>query len=297
MRNPLENTSLVFSFAIILGLVLPGMANPMSWLITPLLIVAMCLSMRQITFSRRDLSDNSRPSIIAFLLSYGLVTCLTIILAYLLIPDPEYFAGFVMTAAVPPAVATIAYTYLLGGDLKTSLGAEVIAYLSALVLAPLIALDFIGSTIDVFVILQMLVLLIILPLIVSRVLLRMPGSYFSGSKSIINLCYLGLNYIIIGLNQAALVTGFMALLPLIGIVLVRTFGTGFLAYFASLRLGTGKPRAISYSLFASYKNGGMAAAFAIVLVGAAASLPAAIGSIIGIFLIISFSEVTKRTKG
>ncbi len=38
----------------------------------------------------------------------------------------------------------------------------------------------------------------------------------------------------------------------------------------------------------------MAAAFAIVLVSSAASLPAAIGSIIGIFLIISFIEVTKR---
>jgi hypothetical protein len=47
-------------------------------------------------------------------------------------------------------------------------------------------------------------------------------------------------------------------------------------------------------LFSSYKNGGMAAAFALVLVGTAASLPAAIGSIIGIFLIISFIEVTKR---
>ncbi len=151
-----------------------------------------------------------------------------------------------------------------------------------------------GSSIDVLVILQMLGLLIILPLIISRILIRMPESRFSYSKSIINISFFFVNYILIGLNQAALLTEFFSLLPLFFIVIVRTFGTGFLIYFLAKRLGVKKDRAISYGLFSSYKNGGMAAAFALVLVGTAASLPAAIGSIIGIFLIISFIEVTKR---
>lgn len=294
MMRILENTSLLFSMAIILGLTFPALAEPISPAITPLLIVAMCLSMRQITFSKRDLKSNYKSSIIAFLLNYVLLTGIVILLAWYLIPEPDYFAGFVLAAAVPPAVAIVAYTYLLGGDMKTTLGAEVLGYSLALILTPLITLAFLGSTIDVLVILQMLGLLIILPLIISRVLIRMPESRFSFSKSVINVSFFFVNYILIGLNQAALLTEFFSLLPLFFIVIVRTFGTGFLLYFLAKRLGVKKDRAISYGLFSSYKNGGMAAAFALVLVGTAASLPAAIGSIIGIFLIISFIEVTKR---
>jgi BASS family bile acid:Na+ symporter len=294
MRKLLENTSLLFSIAIIFGLAFPVLADPISPAITPLLIVAMCLSMRQITFSRRDLSSNYQSSVAAFLLNYGLITGIVILLAFYLIPNPDYFAGFVLTVAVPPAVAVVAYTYLLGGDMKTSLGGEILGYSLAIVLTPLITLAFLGSSIDVFAIMQMLGLLIILPLIVSRALIRLPESRFTYSKSVINMCFFFVNYILIGLNQAALFTEFLSLLPLIFIVIVRTFGTGFLTYFLAKRIGVRKERAISYGLFSSYKNGGMAAAFAIVLVGTAASLPAAIGSIIGIFLIISFIEVTKR---
>lgn len=294
MRRYLENTSLLFSIAVILGLVFPGLAGPFSPAITPLLMIVMCLSMRQMAFSRRDLRSNYKPSLIAFMLNYVLLTGLVILLAYWLIPDPDYFAGFVFCAAVPPAVAALAYTYLLGGHMKTSLGAEVLGYLLALILTPLITIAFLGSSVNVYVILQMLVVLIIFPLIVSRILIRIPDSYFSGSRSIINVCLFVVNYILIGLNQAALVNEFMMLLPLFFIVIVRTFGTGLSVYFISKRLGVEKARAISYSLFSSYKNSGIAAAFALVLFSTAATLPAAIGSMIGVFSIITMIEVTKR---
>lgn len=294
MRRILENTSLLFSIAIILGLSFPALANPISHAITPLLMVAMCLSMMQIRFSKSDLKSNYKSSIAAFILNYVLLTGIVILLASYLIPDPDYFAGFVLAAAVPPAVAIVAYSYLLGGDMKTSLGGEVLGYSLALILTPLITLAFLGSAIDAFVILQMLGLLIILPLIISRILVRIPESRFSCSKSVINVCFFFVNYILIGLNQAALISEFFSLLPLFFIVIVRTFGTGFLIYFLAKRIGVKKDRAISYGLFSSYKNGGIAAAFALVLVSSSATMPAAIGSIMGIFLIISFIEVTKR---
>ena len=294
MRRYLENTSLVFSIAVILGLAFPGLSGPFSPAITPLLMVVMSLSMRQMAFSKKDLRSDFRPSATAFLLNYVLVTGIVLVLAYWLIPDPDYFAGFVFCAAVPPAVAALAYTYLLGGDLKVSLGAEVLGYVLALALTPLIVLGLLGAGIDVLIILQMLFVLIIIPLIVSRILARMPDSRFTGSRSVINICLFFVNYILIGLNQAAFLSEFAALLPLFFIVIVRTFGTGLSVYFISKRFGVTKERAISYSLFSSYKNGGIAAAFALVLVSAAATLPAAIGSLVGIFSIITFIEVTKR---
>ena len=294
MMRYLENTSLLFSIAVILGLLFPGLSGPISPAITPLLMVVMCFSMRQLSFSRRDLRSNMRPSVTAFLLNYVLVTGVIILLALWLIPDPDYFAGFILCAAVPPAVAALAYTYLLGGDMKTSLGAEVLGYLLALVITPLLTLAILGSSVDIFVIFQMMVVMIIIPLIVSRILRRMPDAYFTGSRSIINVLLFVVNYILIGLNQSALVNEFVLLLPLFFIVIVRTFGTGLFVYFFARRISIKKERAISYMLFSSYKNSGIAAAFALVLISAPATLPAALGSLIGVFSIITMIEVTKR---
>ena len=62
-----------------------------------------------------------------------------------------------------------------------------------------------------------------------------------------------------------------------------------------MRFGAPRERAITYAFFSSYKNESMAATFALVLVSAAASLPAVIQVIYEILFVIFFGWYLRRT--
>ncbi len=294
MRNLIENSGLVLSFAAVAGLLFPIFSGHVSPYITLLLMIAMSLSMRQIVFSGKDIGPNLSASIKALLLNYGFQSAVVLVSAFYLISNPDHIAGFVIIAAVPPAVAVIPYTYLLGGDRKASLGGEVLSYITALGLAPLITILFLSFGVDVLEILRLLALLIVTPLIISRAFQRLPGSYFSRSRAFVNICFALIVYSAIGLNQAAIFNDLVIIAPLFFILFLKTFATGLSAYSASMKLGARKDRAVSYALFAGYKNCGMAAAFSIALFGAAASLPAAIGIIVELLFFISLQAFLGR---
>ena len=90
----------------------------------------------------------------------------------MIIREEELWRGFVIVAAVPPAVAVIPFTGFLNGNVTFSLIGTLAAYLGALVITPLIALGFLGtSLVDPVKLSTIMIELILLPLILSRILI------------------------------------------------------------------------------------------------------------------------------
>lgn len=290
----LENTALFFTVPIIIGLAYPQLSPLTGAFIIPFFIVAATLSLTHMKTSRKDIRRNAPVSLKAVLLSYGLLSSVTIILAYLLLPNTDYFTGFVILAAAPPAVAVIPFTYLLKGDTKAALGGELLSYLLALGFAPLITFVFIGQSVDVFEIVKTLSLIILLPLFLSRLLLRHPHYTDRYQKIIVNFCFGFINYSVIGLNHEAILMEPLSLTPVFAVHLLAVFIPGTLVYFIGRKMNVEKGRCIAYTLFSSIKNGGMTATLALILFSPAASLPGAIHGPFTIAFFLFFEYLLRR---
>jgi BASS family bile acid:Na+ symporter len=209
-----------------------------------------------------------KSSMLGLFLNYGLLSGLILLLSYNL-EDEALRQGFIVMAAVPPAVAVLPMTRLLCGDVLRSLYSEALSYLASLLLMPAIIFAFTRQTgISLSYLLQISVVLILLPALASRLARRLPID----PALPINLGFFAITYTVIGLNQGTLwqVSGAVA-----AIALARTFAIGLAIYAAALLAGRSGPEAISYTLLGSYKNLGLAAAVSLMLFGQQASLPAA----------------------
>jgi BASS family bile acid:Na+ symporter len=83
-----------------------------------------------------------------------------------------YGSGFVILAAVPPAVAVIPFTFFLKGDTDFSLIGTISAYLGALLITPLMVLLFIGTSfVDHLKLMIITIELIFAPLLFARILI------------------------------------------------------------------------------------------------------------------------------
>ncbi len=292
--NPLEKSELVFPFAILMGLALPHFSALTNYAVMPLMALAMVLSLRSVNCSLRTFSSHFSFSAKSLFLSYGVQPFFLILAAYLIIPNPDYFAGLVILAAVPPSISVIPFTYLLRGDVEASLVGEIINYVLAPVITFSIILIFIGSVINVLEVLRLLFLLIIIPLVISTILKKIPDLYFSFSKSIINLCFATILYSIIGLNSSLLATNLVSLAPVGFLLFIKIFVISIFIFFASLRFGASRERGVSYALFSGYKNAALASVFAYILVGVSASIPAVTHLIIEFIAIILFVWILKK---
>ena len=116
---------------------------------------------------------------------------------------------------------------------------------------------------------EIALLLILLPVIVSRFL----RSYRLDTVPPINLGFFLVTYTVTGLNTQA-ISGDVTAVALIAFV--RTFVIGAAVYFIASLTGEVMEKRVSYTLFASFKNLGMAAAVSLVLFGPKAGIPAAV---------------------
>lgn len=153
-------------------------------------------------------------------------------------------------AAAPPAVAVVPFTKLLCGDMKIAVLGSSFNYLASLFVAPAIILSLLGLFVDINYLLWILILLILLPLLVSRLIAKIKSrilEYSSGSITILSLALV--TYSIVALNQAQIFREPLPLLPVFFIILIRTFVSGSLVLLVLRRLRVNSSRAVTYSLF------------------------------------------------
>ncbi|HOG98053.1 MAG TPA: hypothetical protein PLV49_04060, partial [Methanothrix soehngenii] len=255
-------------------------------LVTPALMVMMAFSLTEVDLGRDIKSSGSLKSgLLGIIINYGLLSGLILLLSYSL-PDESLRNGFVIMAAVPPAVAVLPMTRILKGDMSLSFAGEILSYLASLLLMPLIIYLFVHQTgISPIYLLQISIVLILIPALASRLVRLIPINPVLP----INLGFFLVTYTVIGLNQGALWTDGWSVA---WISIARTFAVGLAVFILARSAGLKSSQAISLTLLGSFKNLGLAAAVSLLLVGPAAGLPAAFCVLAetAFFILLSFAR-------
>lgn len=291
------NAGFILPFAFVMGLLYAQGASWTKATVAPVLGLVMTLSVLSISSDVfLDLKRLLRPIFLSVVLNYLLLGGALIGLAHLIIPDKELLTGFIIVAAVPPAVAVIPYTFHLGGNVPFSLVGAVSAYLLALVVTPLICILFLGTTfLQPTRLLMTLVELIIVPLGLSRVLRRTPfvSALEKYRGHVVNWGFFVIVYTIVGLNRDVFLGQPEILLRVAAVGFVCTFVLGELIDRVSNLLGVDEPSRISLMLLGTRKNYGLASAIAVVFFSDLAAMPSTVGTA---FAILHFIWLTLRSK-
>jgi BASS family bile acid:Na+ symporter len=286
----LRNRDFVLFLALALGLLLHQGLPWTQKLTLPALGVVMTLS----TMSVPDRIFRTPralilPSIVGILMSYLVLTGFILGTSALLISDQALWEGFVILAAVPPAVAVIPFSEHLRGDGTYSLMGTVGGYLGALVLMPLLAVSILGAGfVDTGKVLLIMGELIVAPLILSRFLIWMKVDQiinpFKGA--ITNWGFFVVVYTIVGLNHDVFLYHSLTLLPVAVVAVSSTFLLGLVIDWVGIRLGVETGKRISLVLLGTLKNYGVAGGIALTLFDKQTALPATVSTVFMIVYVI-----------
>jgi BASS family bile acid:Na+ symporter len=194
-------------------------------------------------------------------------------------------SGWILEAAVPSAVSVISFTCLWGGDTESSAVSSVAIYLLSLFITPIITLLFLGKAVSEVTLLAYVGLQIVIPLLFSRVVKRFLTSA-NIRNILINICFFILVIAVAGENRGMLFSAGAIVGIIVAFALARTFGVGIICNRLLLKSGVKPKSTVSATLFSTYKNTGMAASLALVLLGPLAALPAAACMIAEVFWLI-----------
>jgi bile acid:Na+ symporter, BASS family len=285
----LSNRNIVFFLAILAGLLFPQLSPYMEPLILPVLAVIMTLATTNVPDNFfKSYRSLLIPSLTGILMNYLVLGGATLAMSAWLINGKDIFIGFVLLAAVPPAVAVIPFTNILGGNTSYTLAGTVASYIVALVIMPitfsvLIDADFAATP----KLMRIMIILIALPVVASRVIIRtgINNRLASYQGLITNWGFFIVLYTLVGLNRETILREPPILIPVGAILFVTTFLLGFLIEFIGRRLKTSEGNLVSLVLLGTMKNQGIAGGLAISLFSKEAAMPAAVSSI---FLILFF---------
>jgi bile acid:Na+ symporter, BASS family len=290
MIRLLNNRNFIFLLAITFGLVLPQAAEWTKILMMPALALVMMLATINVP---NDYFLNPRailkPSLAGILMTYVILNGAILLLSALLIGDHNLWIGFVLIAAVPPAVAVIPFTAILEGNVSNTLSGTVASYLAALLVMPLMFWIFIGTAFDdPYKLLRIMLLLIVLPLVLSRMIL-----YFNWQDRLAPVRGLLTDwgffivlYSIIGVNRDLIFSRPLSIVPIAGVVFATTFVLGWAIQKTCVLFKVDKKNIISLILQGTLKNQGIAGGLAIALFEKEVALPSAVYSIFMILYII-----------
>ena len=281
IKNLLRNRNFIFLLAIAVGFAVgEGVAVRTQPALMPALALVMTLSTATIT--SRDLASlKTMPRTIlnSILLNYVVMGGITILLAVWLMDDTELRAGLVIVAAVPPAVAVVPFSYMLGGNATFSLTGLITTYLAALVLTPVIMMLFLDiGFFNPVELLSTIGQLIVIPLVVSRILL-FTGATRNIQKwrgAVVNWSFFVVVFTIIGLNRQVFFGNFDVLLKVTIIAIAITFILGYAIELIAKFLHIDQATNISLILFGTKKNYGLASVIALTLLSERAAIPGAI---------------------
>jgi BASS family bile acid:Na+ symporter len=282
----LGNRNFLFIAAVVLGISAGQVARWTQPWTLPALAVAMTVSITQVTSDAFwPLRKLVRPMLLSILLNYVILGTAILVPARLLIAERGLWIGFVISAAVPPGVAVIPFSYIAGGDASFALVGTVGAYLAALAITPAMALWLLGeSLIEPVRLISTLLQLIVIPLILSRLVLISPvrATVERWRGKIVNWAFFVVIFTIVGLNRSVFLREPQLVVLISAITVARSFGLAVVLERVLRRLQVEEPSLVSYMLMGTLKNGGMAAATALALFDERASVPAAVGAALAV---------------
>lgn len=294
----LKNRNLLLLTAFLLGLFFGEFASSFKELILPALVLIMSLSTTHITLKELvQIKKYLRDIFIITLIHYVFLSGLILLANHFWVKDPDLRVGYIVMAAIPSAVAIIPFTYLLQGEMAVSLIGSAWIYLFALIAAPFIYLRFLNvAKIEPFGLLLTLLQLILIPFFLSRLLLkwRRFARFQNNAGLLINLSFALILYTVIGINRKVFFGHPDLLLLISAIAILRTFVSGHFIDLLSRLLKVDQKRRVSYVLFCSYKNLGLAASISLLLFNERAAIPAAITTLFEFLFLIWFTYFRRR---
>jgi BASS family bile acid:Na+ symporter len=229
------------------------------------------------------------PALGGLAMNYVLLGGIILGLNTLLIRDEALRSGFIIIAAVPPAVAIIPFTGFLNGNSAFSLFGSIGGYLGALIITPLMVLVLLGTaSIEPLKLFIIMVQLIILPLILSRILVwaGMSTKTEPLRGTITNWGFFLVAYTIVGLNRAVFLGRPLSLIPVALVALASTFLLGIIIERMGDLLRIKPETLTSLILLGTLKNYGLAGGLALALFSKQTAVPATVSVIFMVVYII-----------
>jgi bile acid:Na+ symporter, BASS family len=294
----LRDRNSILIISIVLGLAWGEGARWTKNLILPALALIMTFSVMDITGQKLSSVGNmARPAFAGILMSYVVLTGTILGLSSLLVGNKAFYTGFVIIAAVPPAVAVVPFAMFLQGDVRFSLLGSIGGYLAGLVLMPLIALVFLGDSLSGPLRLAITAgELILLPFVASRILLLLNlGPFLQRAKGLVaNWGFFLVTYSIIAHNRDVLLKDTLSLIPVFFIAFASTILLGWVIEVGGRVLRLKREITVSLLLLGTLKNYGLAGGLALSLFDKASAVPAAVASVTMIVQIIYLELLMKR---
>ena len=235
------------------------------------LVLGMTFSLTEISIAGISPRTEIRRFLIAFAMSYVVLSGLILTFA-ILSPDPQIRNGWVLMAAVPPAIAVVPITSILKGDTRRSLISLAFLYVLGLGLVPAITLVFTSQAAPFGELVVQTVLLIGVPLVASRFLRRWPRvADFRGSA--VSVSFFFLVVAIAGSTRAPLLAYPELIASLALLSFARTFLLGGVVFVVTRALRVPWAERVAVTAFSSFKNLGLTVVLAFAVFGSVATLP------------------------
>lgn len=247
--------SISILLAMILGIITGGYPCYTNEISTISLFLAMTISLASISFKGIITRDSLKMVLYSIILNYGVLSGLILLISLPFENGLRY--GFAMMAAVPPAIVVMPLTDILKGKTEYALLSISSIYLLSILLTPLIIYLLLGKKVNGANLILTTLILIALPLLLSRIVRRLRISRRI-SETMINACFFLLIFGIVGENRSFLLYNLEEILLIVLLTILRTFGPGLGVIKIGKAMKISMDRIIPLSLFSSFKNDGLA---------------------------------------
>ncbi len=235
------------------------------------LVLGMTFSLTEISISGISPRAELRQFMVAFGMSYVVLSGLILAFA-VLSPDPHIRNGWVLMAAVPPAIAVVPITSILKGDTRRSLISLALLYVIGLGLVPAITLVFTNQAAPFEELVLQTVLLVGVPLVASRFLRRWSRvADYRGSA--VSISFFFLVVAIAGSTRGPLLAHPELIASLAALSFGRTFLLGGVVFVLARALNVPWAERVAVTAFSSFKNLGLTVVLAFAVFGSVATLP------------------------
>ena len=254
--------------------------------------LGMTFAMTEISFAGISPRQELRRFLVSLVITYGALSGLILLFAFLT-SDSGIHDGWVLMASVPPAIAVVPITAYLKGDTRRTVISLAILYLIGLLLVPLITLAFTHQTVPLGDLVFQTILLIGLPMLVSRPLRRLPR-VVAVRTSAVSVSFFFLVIAIAGSTRGPLLQRPELLVSLGLFSLARTFGIGAFAFLLGRTLRFPRDEQVALTAFASFKNLGLTVVLAFAVFGPVATLPSIVSLVCEILWLATLPFLFRR---
>ena len=300
MVRLLGNRNVILLLALSLGLFWGQGTEWTGTLVIPVLAFVMVLSTIGIDGSLfKTPSRWLKPAGIGILMNYIILGGLIILFSGILPLNDSFRTGYIILAAVPPAVGVIPFTSILDGDVEYSLIGCIVCYFAAFLIIPLIFSSFLGLSLDVqSSLFTTLTQVILIPLILSRVLRYIDvAKHIEPVRGLLtNWSFFLIMYTVIAVNREAVISDPLSMLPAAALTISTSYLLGYIIERIGKMYGVNRKRIVSLVLLGTSKNAGFGAGLALSLFGKQTAIPITVQTAIMLSYII-FLNITKPRNG